>query len=1098
MRIERLKKKLFICYLACSLLLLIAPFGGSGGMAAASEEAVLAAFVIDNDTNGTKDGFPVTVQGFEQTGFSYSSSSSVSGYAGKSHFTSASAAEAKWTPQESGQSFGIGTYRVSVFVPKRPSAYGIAEVEVYRDGKSEAREINLADITSISGEWVELGIYDFMGKGHEEYVRLKRDASSPAGSFVHADAVKFEKLHSRIAALSSLTLNNTTILEDGRAAYAYLFPRETETVTLDAIAVDHSAAISVSVNGMIVSTPPSESIPILLARGNNEVEIIVTAQNQVFQKRYTLTLKRATSSSSNAKLRQLLVDETEAERSKGLDVFTHRVKGSTETVRLTVKPNHPEAFVTVNGVYVQNGTATVPIALEEGNNAIAVRVTAPDAATIQQYTLNLYRERTDAMLADLRAGASGLVSPAADPPVFDPAVTEYAYGAPNGADSMTLVPTSHDPHAEIYVAGEKVNSGTASSPIALTPGVHTIPVLVKAEDRSITKAYTVYAGSGDYAAGKPALASQAYLLAPASAALDGSGTTAWRNLSFDAHPYVWLEVDLGNRYTLDEAVLTLYNPADASGFKLQASDDGKQWTDLYVRNGSPAILEILAFEPVTARYVRYYADKARELAYTGLYSLEVYGDEPPSPDLASDYERLAGLQVSEGKLAFEPYRKRYTVTANTDVTVTAIKADEGQSIRINGNLTESLTIDRASMPESVKVEVTSKDGQRSLAYEIGLEQPPFEPDSGYALEFADEFSGSGVNEEEWYYRYGVSRYSDNRKENVTVSDGELHIALKKERSNGAEYTAGGVISKREMDYGYYETRAKLWGNPGFHTSFWQAGLNERVAVLDGDDVVYGASDNQVNEIDGFEIDSHDPGLIRTAGHHWYPGDAHVVFGSYEEYSGVNSADGYHVYGWEWTPTHVKFFIDGELIRVMDYPGPHAAGQNVWLTSIAYTLPVDEASLPGEVTFDYFRYYKKEDQGPFPAGSVIVDNGDAGYSDSGSWSTVTEAFGSDDRETRLSSSPGDWARWMPDMTEAGDYEVWVWNPAFYNNTNYAKYTVTAEDANHEAVVDQGYGGQQWISLGTYSFPAGSAGSVTLTVTEGMAHRADAVMFVPVQD
>ncbi|MBW7460939.1 hypothetical protein K0U00_43480, partial [Paenibacillus sepulcri] len=132
---------------------LVSVLGGTAGKAAA-EEAALQTFIIDNDTNGTKDGFPVSTAGFGQTGFSYAATSTVNGYAGKSHFTSAGAPEAKWTPADSGQPFGIGTYRVSIFIPKRPAAYGIASVEVYRDGSSDVRQINLAGIANPSGEWV--------------------------------------------------------------------------------------------------------------------------------------------------------------------------------------------------------------------------------------------------------------------------------------------------------------------------------------------------------------------------------------------------------------------------------------------------------------------------------------------------------------------------------------------------------------------------------------------------------------------------------------------------------------------------------------------------------------------------------------------------------------------------------------------------------------------------------------------------------------------------------------------------------------------------------------------------------------------------------
>src|SRR5690606_1688989 len=116
-----------------------------------------------------------------------------------------------------------------------------------------------------------------------------------------------------------------------------------------------------------------------------------------------------------------------------------------------------------------------------------------------------------------------------------------------------------------------------------------------------------------------------------------------------------------------------------------------------------------------------------------------------------------------------------------------------------------------------------------------------------------------------------------------------------------------------------------------------------------------------------------PHIVSSAGHHWYPGDEHVIFASYDEYTGINTADGYHTYGWEWTPQHLKFYVDGVLIRIVDYPGPHAAGQNVWLTSLAFTLPVDDVSLPGEVSYDYFRYYTKDYGVTAPSNAIVIDN-----------------------------------------------------------------------------------------------------------------------------
>ena len=92
--------------------------------------------------------------------------------------------------------------------------------------------------------------------------------------------------------------------------------------------------------------------------------------------------------------------------------------------------------------------------------------------------------------------------------------------------------------------------------------------------------------------------------------------------------------------------------------------------------------------------------------------------------------------------------------------------------------------------------------------------------AGYKLVWHDEFDGKAVNTKEWNYRTGERFWSTQRPENVSVADGKLRIALKKEKFGTTEYMAGGVITKREFKYGYYEARLKMPRGKGWHTSFW--------------------------------------------------------------------------------------------------------------------------------------------------------------------------------------------------------------------------------------------------------------------------------------
>jgi hypothetical protein len=94
------------------------------------------------------------------------------------------------------------------------------------------------------------------------------------------------------------------------------------------------------------------------------------------------------------------------------------------------------------------------------------------------------------------------------------------------------------------------------------------------------------------------------------------------------------------------------------------------------------------------------------------------------------------------------------------------------------------------------------------------------PPSGYQLVFSDEFNGDSLDTNRWGYRLGDKMLSAQQPENVSVKDGNLVIALRKESVRGKDYTGGGVISRQKFVYGYYEARFKTPPAEGWHTAFW--------------------------------------------------------------------------------------------------------------------------------------------------------------------------------------------------------------------------------------------------------------------------------------
>ena len=158
--------------------------------------------------------------------------------------------------------------------------------------------------------------------------------------------------------------------------------------------------------------------------------------------------------------------------------------GATSTAMIPTLADE-DATVTVNGTPVTSGAFSSWIELNAGSNTITTVATAKDGATTQTYTLTVTRLNGNADLTSLVPSA-GTLNPA-----FESATTSYTARVPNGKTSITVTPTTADTTATVTVNGVIVPSGTASDPIALNVGDNIIPIVVTAQDPTITKTYTL-------------------------------------------------------------------------------------------------------------------------------------------------------------------------------------------------------------------------------------------------------------------------------------------------------------------------------------------------------------------------------------------------------------------------------------------------------------------------------------------------------------------------------------------------------------------------------------------------------------------------------
>lgn len=238
------------------------------------------------------------------------------------------------------------------------------------------------------------------------------------------------------------------------------------------------------------------------------------------------------------------------------------------------------------------------------------------------------------------------------------------------------------------------------------------------------------------------------------------------------------------------------------------------------------------------------------------------------------------------------------------------------------------------------------------------------PPEGYELAWADEFDGAALDTNQWFYRLDSNWNSTQQAKNVSLNNGLLRIALKHESARGKNYTGGGVITKRNFVYGYYEARFKVPATLGWHTSFWMSAYDETNPNKVGG---IGLHEMDVCEHDSWKHDSYTRALWMRKPKD--PDHAPKLPG-WKRIPTPDLTKDFHVWGCEFTPTNVRYFFDGEEIQDWDVSAYQTGEQRIWLTSIAANIskktgdPVD-AELPAYAEYDYVRFYEPE-----PAATII--------------------------------------------------------------------------------------------------------------------------------
>jgi gliding motility-associated-like protein len=168
----------------------------------------------------------------------------------------------------------------------------------------------------------------------------------------------------------------------------------TATVTAPSITITPRVAQSnatITINGTAVANnSASSSIPLNL--GSNPISVVVTAQDGISTKTYTVDVTRL-AASSDASLSSLMTSTGTLSPAfvSGTLNYSVSVPNNTNTLSLVPTVNEVNASLKVNNVTLASGSTSAFIPLTVGDNVITVVVTAQDGATLQTYTITVTR-----------------------------------------------------------------------------------------------------------------------------------------------------------------------------------------------------------------------------------------------------------------------------------------------------------------------------------------------------------------------------------------------------------------------------------------------------------------------------------------------------------------------------------------------------------------------------------------------------------------------------------------------------------------------------------------------------------------------------------
>jgi len=251
-----------------------------------------------------------------------------------------------------------------------------------------------------------------------------------------------------------------------------------------------SSYATIMIDGKRYGARNATATAALKAGQTNAVSIVVTAEDGVTTRTYTINVTRAEPERVSSLAGLSMGGDLAISPQFSTDTTTYRVVVPYEmkSVTFTAETTSAVATLTVGGKTSTSGIESEPVVLGGGLlNEVEIIVTAQDGTTKTKYVVNVQRTEPD---RDSSLAGLTLSEGAAIQPKFSAGVTNYQISIPNTLDTVVFTPVASSSVATIAIGGKALASGTAAAPIVLAEdSATTAEIVVTAQDGETATTY---------------------------------------------------------------------------------------------------------------------------------------------------------------------------------------------------------------------------------------------------------------------------------------------------------------------------------------------------------------------------------------------------------------------------------------------------------------------------------------------------------------------------------------------------------------------------------------------------------------------------------